>query len=115
MRRASAISVVLLIGALTLATFTSTGHAKSLRQTAMVTFERPTWVATAMLVGTYIVEHDDGRMAVGEPCTVFYRVLPGTRPMEEVVAFDCIPRERSATPNFSTRVVRDPITGVDTL
>lgn len=115
MPRTSAAAGALVIASMAFATFPNTGHAGSIRQTAVVTFEHPTWVSTARLIGTYIIEHDDARMARGEPCTALYRVGGGRRSGEEVVSFHCIPRERTASRRFSTRVLRDPISGTDTL
>ena len=84
-------------------------------QTAMVNFDRPTWVATRMLIGTYVVVHNDIDMAVGKPCTTFYRVGTRTHPLEEVVAFHCIPRDRHIVSGFTTTIESDPGVGVDTL
>jgi hypothetical protein len=44
-----------------------------------------------------------------------HRVREGSRPLEEVVSFHCIPRERSVARTFSTTVVREPTSGIDTL
>ena len=53
-------------------------------------------------------------MAAGGPCTSLYRVRPGRLPIEEVVAFHCIPRERAVARNFTTVIERNPTSG-DTL
>ena len=111
---------VLLLGMLVLiglATGTpATGNAGAPRhQTAIVSFDRSTWVATSMLIGTYVVVHDDIDMVLGKPCTRFYRVGTRTHPLEEVVSFHCIPRERNIVYSFTTTVESDPGLGVDTL
>jgi hypothetical protein len=115
MPRASARFMGLAIAVVALAALSETGRASNLRQTAVVTFERPTWVTTTMLIGEYVIEHDDGRMARGEPCTKLYRVMPGPHPLEEAVSFHCIPRERPIVSSFSMRVRQDPASGIDTL
>src|SRR5450631_2718885 len=88
------VASVLFVGTLVLATLAIGGGEASRHQSAMVRFERPTWVAGEILVGTYVIVHDEDKMTRGEPCTALYRVRPGTRPLEEVVSFQCIPHER---------------------
>jgi hypothetical protein len=105
---------VLLVGVLVPATFAMNGDSTPHRQSAIVSFERPTWVAGEMLIGTYVIVHDDDKMAGGAPCTAFYRVGPRHRPLEEVVAFHCIPRERKAAPGFTTTVISKPALRIDT-
>jgi len=82
------------------------------RRTARITFEHPTWVADTQLVGTYVIAHDDRRMARGEPCTILYR--PEARD-EVVVSFHCVPRERGIASGFVSRIRRDPTSDIDTL
>src|SRR6516165_5248617 len=74
--------------AITLLTIGQVGHATASRRCALITFERATWVTDTLLVGTYLIEHDDVRMAIGEACTVLYR---GAKGGEVVVSFHCIP------------------------
>ena len=110
------LTVLVLVGALAPATFATTGDRTPLRhQSAIVAFERPTWVATQMLVGTYVIVHDDDRMMRGGPCTALYRVGTRTRPLEEVVSFHCIPRERKASPTFTTTIEWNPVFDMDSL
>src|SRR5205807_1227224 len=97
------IASILLVGTLAPATFATGDRAQTL-QTAMVTFARPTWVAGQMLVGTYVIVHNPDKMARGEPCTALYRVGTRQRPLEEVVAFHCVPRERRTVPTFTITV-----------
>ena len=115
MRSQPILAVLVLVAALAPVTFATTGDGTGLRQSAIVNFQRPTWVANDMLIGTYVIVHDDGRMARGEPCTALYRVGTGTRPLEEVVSFHCIPHERKVVQNFTTTVERNPTLGTDTL
>jgi hypothetical protein len=108
------VASVLLVGALVPATFAMTGDKAPRQQSAIVSFERPTWVAGEMLIGTYVIMHDEDKMAGGAPCTAFYRVGPGNRPLEEVVSFHCIPRERRAVSSFTTTVISKPAFRIDT-
>jgi hypothetical protein len=98
--------------AITLLTIGQVGHATASRRCALITFERATWVTDTLLVGTYLIEHDDVRMAIGEACTVLYR---GAKGGEVVVSFHCIPHERAVPSTFSTRVSYDRTTDTDTL
>ena len=66
---------------------------KSPIQAARITFPEPTRACGHILLGTYIVVHDDARMARGEPCTTFYRLHPNAD-AEDVLSFHCIPRQR---------------------
>jgi hypothetical protein len=65
--------------------------APPVRQTAEVWFTRPVLVAGSILLGRYVIEHDNDRQARGEPCTHIYAYDDRTRP---VAAFDCIHLER---------------------
>ena len=81
-------------------------------QAARVTFVRPTRVNGFFLLGSYVVVHDEGKMAQGEPCTTFYRLHTRER-AEVVVAFRCEPRQAEvvAQPMFRTCPSRGPVTG----
>lgn len=65
--------------------------APPVRQTAEVWFKRPVFVGGSILLGHYVIEHDNDRMARGEPCTHFYAYGDRTRP---VAAFHCVHLER---------------------
>ena len=94
----------------------TSGSAAARSQSAMATFARPTWVTGRLLIGTYLVVHDDDRMARGEPCTSFYRVgTRGLNPLDEVVSFHCIPRQRKPVRGFSMTVASNEIKATDTL
>lgn len=69
--------------------------APPVRQLTEVWFQRPTWVGRSILQGRYVIEHDNARMARGEPCTHIYAFDDRTHP---VVTFHCthIDRDRSA-------------------
>jgi len=106
---------VLLVGTLAPGTFAMSGDRAPSQQSAIVRFERPTWVASRMLTGSYVIVHDEDNMTRGKPCTALYLVGPRTRPLEEVVSFHCIPREQRVVPSFSITVSSDPELGIDTL
>ena len=55
-------------------------------QAFFVTFRDPVRVGDRILLGRYIIEHDNHRMARGEPCTYIYEA---SDPRLPVVAFHC--------------------------
>ena len=61
-----------------------------------VTFRDPVRVARAVLSGDYLIEHDDDRMARGEPCTYIFDANDLRAP---VVTFHCEHVERPLSPN----------------
>ena len=65
--------------------------APPVRQIAEVWFHQPVLVGRAILQGRYVIEHDNDRMARGEPCTHIYAYDDRTRP---VAAFHCTHLER---------------------
>jgi hypothetical protein len=65
--------------------------AAPVRQSAEVWFHRPAMVGKAILQGRYVVEHDNDRMARGEPCTHFYAYDDQVNP---VATFHCTHLER---------------------
>jgi hypothetical protein len=58
-----------------------------------VVFRDPVRVANTVLMGRYVIEHDDERMARGEPCTYVYEADDLRAP---VVTFHCEHLERPA-------------------
>ena len=64
------------------------------KQDAVVEFTDKTKVGGAILLGKYYFEHDDSRMARGEPCMYVY-ACEGNKPGKLVVSFHCTPVERS--------------------
>lgn len=65
--------------------------APPVRQLAEVWFHRPVLVGKAILQGRYVIEHDNDRMARGEPCTHIYAYDDRTIP---VAMFSCTHLER---------------------
>ena len=71
--------------------------AAPVRQASEIWLMRPTMVKGRILQGRYVIEHDNDRMARGEPCTHIYAYNNRVKP---VVAFHCthLERERANTP-----------------
>ena len=67
-----------------------------------VTFRDPVRVGDRILLGRYIIEHDNHRMARGEPCTYIYEA---SDPRLPVVAFHCTHLTRPV-PSADTVVLR---------
>jgi len=63
------------------------------RQAVYAWFQRPVRVGPHILQGRYVIEHDNDRMARGEPCTHIYAYNNQKLPL---VAFHCIHLERDA-------------------
>jgi hypothetical protein len=72
------------------------------RQEMRVWFYNPVKVGDRILMGQYVIEHDDGRMARGRPCTHIYAATDHRLP---VVAFHCRHLTRTMA-NRPTVVVR---------
>ena len=75
------------------------------RQATEVWFNRPTRVGHAILQGRYVIEHDNDRMARGEPCTHIYAYNDRKTP---VVAFHCTHLDRSRTDKNVAVYYTDP-------
>ncbi|HEX8030707.1 MAG TPA: hypothetical protein VF491_19680 [Vicinamibacterales bacterium] len=71
------------------------------RQLTEVWFQRPVMVGRSILQGRYVIEHDNDRMARGEPCTHIYAFNDRTKP---VVTFHCTHLERDR-PNQNIAVI----------
>jgi hypothetical protein len=68
--------------------------APPVRQLTEIWFHRPALVGRHILQGRYVIEHDNDRMARGEPCTHIYAYDDQQTP---VVAFHCTHLERART------------------
>ena len=96
------VAVLFIFGALAPGTFATTDdEGAPQRQWAIVKFEHPTKVSTKILMGPYLIVHDEAKMARGEPCTSFYRVETQMGRHEETVSFHCIPHERHVAERFT--------------
>jgi len=98
----------ILIGALLLVAAVSVVTAVSATpRTAFVRFLRPTLVAGAAVMGAVVFEHDDEKMARGEPCTaVYYYDARKNAHGEKIVDFMCVPHERPLATQFEATVTR---------
>ena len=81
------------------------------RQATVVWFMQPVRVGDKILQGRYVIEHDNDRMARGEPCTHIYAFNDQKTP---VVAFHCTHLERDAAKG-NTVVLQSNPDGLKTL
>ena len=108
--------LALLVGTLIPATIATSGvGAAPQRQWAIVNFEHPTKVSTEILMGPYLVVHDEARMARGEPCTSIYPVEALRGREEAAVSFHCIPRTRQVVERFTIATGWDDALGMYTM
>ena len=66
--------------------------APPVRQATDIWFKRPVMINRSILQGHYVIEHDNDRMARGEPCTYIYAY---DNQKEPVVRFHCTHLERA--------------------
>ena len=74
-------------------------------QTAEVWFKRPVLVGQKLLLGRYVIEHDNDRMARGEPCTHIYTYDDRSKP---VATFHCTHLERDRADQNTVVVCTGP-------
>ena len=76
------------------------------RRLMSVWFDKPTKVGDRILMGRYLIEHDNVRMAHGRPCTYLYSAADPRLP---VVAFSCrhLARAAATRPTVIVRSVKD--------
>lgn len=79
--------------------------ARPVREYAKVLFRDPVRIGDRVLIGAYVIEHDDERMARGLPCTHIYAADNRTVP---VVAFHCRHLDRTPNPNATVTLQRLP-------
>lgn len=94
----SLVAVAVLASTPTVGSKTLVGHT----QKAVTTFHSPVILQGVTLKGEYLFVHDDAAMTRGEACT---RVYKGNAelPSKLVVAFHCVPLERTKFPYFIVR------------
>ena len=80
--------------------------APPVRQLVEVWFTQPTLVGRSILQGRYVIEHDNDRMARGEPCTHIYAFNDRTKP---VATFHCTHLERDRAGKNLVALVNDPL------
>ncbi len=112
MRSRIILAAVVLLGAFSSGAVATSGQGVTpTRQWAIASFTDPVLVTDQILMGTFLIVHDDARMERGEPCTSFYRFDPAKGPREEVVAFHCTPMNRAVASMF-TVTSTDPVPSV---
>jgi hypothetical protein len=98
------VGVAALLGVLAVSTL----GAVPTKRTAAVRFLRPTNVAGAFVIGTVVFEHDDAKMARGEPCTTVYQFKSDNELGEPIVSFMCVPVERPVATKFEATITSTP-------
>src|SRR5918994_2285279 len=76
---------------------------RPVREYAKVVFRDPVRIGDRVLIGTYVIEHDNDRMAQGRPCTHIYAANDLRLPL---VAFHCRHLDRKANPRATVTVRR---------
>lgn len=82
------------------------------RQVVEVWFTRPTLIGRAIVQGRYVIEHDNDRMARGEPCTHIYAYGDQNKP---VATFHCTHLERDRASNNLVMLIDDGPSGMKRL
>jgi hypothetical protein len=77
--------------------------ARPVPEYAKVLFRDPVRIGGRMLIGAYVIEHDEDRMARGLPCTHIYAADNLRLP---VIAFHCRHLDRKASPNATVTLRR---------
>jgi hypothetical protein len=115
MRRMVLAGSILVLSSLTVGGAASNGAHMSTRQWAIVNFTDPVTVRGHLLMGQYLIVHDDDRMAKGEPCTSIYRFDRERGPQNVEVEFACKPDQRAICDKTTFSVRRDPVYGLNQL
>jgi len=111
MRSRIIVGSLLLLGALAAGTIATSGDGVAPpRQWANANLVDPVLVTDQMLMGRYLIVHDDAKMARGEACTTFYRFDSVRGPQEEVASFHCSPAYRKVAGTL-TLTQTDPVVG----
>lgn len=96
MRSRILVGSLLLLGVLATGTIATSGDGVAPpRQWGIANFTDPVLVTDQILMGPYLIVHDDAKMERGDPCTSFYRFDPVKGPQEEVLSFHCTPANRT--------------------
>jgi hypothetical protein len=86
--------------------------ARPAREAVTVWFHRPVRVGDRILFGKHVIEHDNDRMARGEPCTHIYAASDQQQP---VVAFHCTHLDRPTSTNATVMLRRTEPDGISKL
>lgn len=108
---------VLLLGVLSAGTIATRGDgAAPARQWGLTAFTDPVLVTDQILMGPYLIVHDEAKMERGEPCTTFYRFDPKKGPQEAAVSFHCTPSLREVVDKLTfTQTEPGPSIGIPRL
>ncbi len=112
MRSRFFVGALVLVGLAGAGAFASGAKAAPTKQWSIVRFANPVRVNGDLLMGDFLIVHDDAKMARGEPCTTFYRFIPGKGPQEEVLAFHCRPTQRDTCARTTLSYTYDPVLGI---
>jgi hypothetical protein len=114
MRSRIIVGALLVFGVLAAGTLATSGDGVAPpRQWAIVHFTDPVLVTDQILMGSYLIVHDDARMERGEPCTSFYRFDSAKGPQEEVLAFHCTPSMKKVVDKLTlTQTEPNPMIGI---
>jgi hypothetical protein len=82
------------------------------RQVVEAWFAQPTLIGRTIVQGRYVIEHDNDRMARGEPCTHIYAYNDRQTP---VATFHCTHLERERADDNLLVLITDPATGMKRL
>ncbi len=113
MRSRLFVGALLVVGLFSVGGRASNGSHASPRQWSVVNFADPVVVRGHVLMGEYLVVHDDARMERGEPCTSIYRFDPAKGPQALELEFVCQPEQSPVCERTTFTVQRDPVLGVN--
>ena len=107
MRSRIIVGSLLLLSVLAAGTIATSGDGVAPpRQWAIASFTDPMLVTDQILMGSYLIVHDDAKMERGEPCTSFYRFDPVKGPQEEVLSFHCTPANRKVVDKLTLTQIK---------
>ncbi len=114
MRSRIIVGSLLLFGVFAAGTIATSGDGVAPpRQWGITTFTDPVLVADQILMGPYLIVHDEAKMARGEACTTFYRFDLAKGPQEEVLSFHCTPSMGKVVDKLTlTKTETNPAIGI---
>jgi hypothetical protein len=107
------VGALLFVGVMAVGTFASSGaNVAPHKQWAIVNFSDPVTLHGHVLMGRYLIVHDDAKMARGEECTSIQRFDSDKGPQETELAFMCEPAQRSVCQKTTISVTYEPTLGL---
>lgn len=113
MRSRILVGSLLVVGLFSAGSMASNGSHTSPRQWSIVNFADPVVIRGHVLMGQYLVVHDDARMEKGEPCTSIYKFDAAKGPQQLELEFVCQPEQRTVCEKTTFTVERDPLLGLN--